>query len=52
MINEAMEESRSFIRESTLRETRQTSDLGTPLNRPTTPGMLNKIIRKLIRKKS
>ena len=43
MINEAMEESRSFIRESTLRQT--TSDIGIPLNRPTTPGMLNKIIR-------
>lgn len=44
MINEAMEESRSFIRESTLRQT--TSDIGTPLNRPTTPGMLNKIIQQ------
>ncbi len=45
MISEAFEESKSLIKDSTLRETRQNSDLGTPLYRPTTPGKLNKMIR-------
>jgi len=47
MIQEAMDESRSFIKESTIREARQTASMiGTPLDRPTTPNMLNKIIQQ------
>jgi hypothetical protein len=42
MIQEALEESKS-VRESTIKDIRQTSN--GPLNRPTTPTMLNKIIR-------
>jgi hypothetical protein len=43
MIQEALEESKS-VRESTIKDVRQKA--GGPLNRPTTPTMLNKQIRK------